>query len=102
YRFYALAGGPPFRPGLIRDEAAGAAIEVEVWRLPLEHFGSFVAGIPQPLGIGKVELADGRWENSFICEGHAMAAAADITGFGGWRAYLVASVGQASTKATKE
>ena len=29
YRMYALAGGPPHRPGLVRDERQGVAIEVE-------------------------------------------------------------------------
>ena len=59
YRFYALPGGPPFRPGLVQVREGGVAIDVEVWRMPLEHFGSFVAGIPAPLGIGKVRLEDG-------------------------------------------
>ena len=88
YRFYALAGGPPFRPGLIRDVENGSAIEVEVWRVPSSEFGSFVAGIPQPLGIGKVELEDGRWVTSFICEGYAIDDAEEITRFGGWRAFI--------------
>ncbi|GAA3944957.1 allophanate hydrolase [Allohahella marinimesophila] len=88
YRMYALAGGPPFRPGLIRDTRSGQHIEVEVWSMPSEHFGSFVSNIPAPLGIGKVELEDGRWVCSFICEPYAIAAAKDITSLGGWRAYL--------------
>ncbi len=88
YRFYALSGGPPWRPGLIRDEQAGAAIEVEVWKMPAEEFGSFVAGIPQPLGIGKVELANGRWENSFICEPCGIEGAEEITHIGSWRQYM--------------
>lgn len=91
YRFYALAGGPPFRPGLIRcnsDESGGAAIEVEVWRISASAIGSFLAGIAPPLGLGKIELADGRWVNSFICEGYATETARDITQLGSWRKYL--------------
>lgn len=88
YRLYALAGGPPFRPGLVRDEGNGAGIEVEVWRLPLAALGSFMAGIPAPLGIGTVEVEGGRWVKGFICESYALAAATDITTYGGWRAYL--------------
>jgi allophanate hydrolase len=88
YRLYALPGGPPFRPGLIRQGEGGASIEVEVWELPARHFGSFVAGIPAPLGIGTVELADGSLEKGFICEGYAVEGARDITDLGGWRAYL--------------
>lgn len=87
YKLFALAGGPPYRPGMVRDDS-GVGIEVEVWRVPVEEFGSFVAQIPAPLGIGKVELADGRWYCGFVCEGYAVATATDITEFGGWRAYL--------------
>ena len=88
YRLYALAGGPPFRPGLIRDNNQGTKIEVEVWRLKSKDLGSFVVNIPPPLGIGKVELADGSWKTSFICEGHAIEDAQEITHLGGWRAYI--------------
>ena len=90
YRLYALAGGPPLRPGLIKDEGNGRAIEVEVWRMPLHRFGEFVAGIPQPLGIGKALLEDGAEVSSFICEAHAIKDARDITDFGGWRRYMAA------------
>ena len=61
---------------------------MEVWELPVRHVGSFLAGIPAPLGLGRVELADGSWETGFICEGHAAAGAEDITALGGWRACL--------------
>ncbi len=88
YRLYALPGGPPFRPGLVRNAQGGAAIDVEVWAVPAAHFGSFVAGIPAPLGIGKLELADGTRVCGFLCEGYALGDARDITALGGWRAYL--------------
>ncbi len=88
YRLLALAGGPPFRPGMIRDLERGAAIEMEIWSVPAAEFGSFVAGIPAPLGIGKVELADGRWVCGFVCEGYAEAGAKDITDLGSWRRYM--------------
>jgi allophanate hydrolase len=88
YRFFALPGGPPERPGLVRVQQGGGAIAVEVWALPHETFGSFVAGIPSPLGIGKLELADGSVCSGFICEGWAIEGARDITAFGNWRDYL--------------
>lgn len=87
YRLYALAGGPPQRPGLVRADH-GAPIEVELWALPYDKVGNFLEGIPAPLGLGKVELADGRWVSSFICEGYGIEDAEDITAFGGWRGYL--------------
>jgi len=88
YRLYALPGGPPFRPGMVKVPEAGEAIEVEVWSVPEEHFGSFVAGIPAPLGIGKVLLEDGRQVSGFVCEGIGIEGAKDITAFKGWNAYL--------------
>jgi allophanate hydrolase len=86
YRFYALSDGK--RPGLIQVENDGAAIACEVWEMPASRFGSFVAGIPAPLGIGKLKLADGSSVNGFICEGIGVADAQDITEYGGWRAWL--------------
>lgn len=87
YRLYALAGGPPYRPGLVRD-TRGGAIEVEVWEMPARHVGEFIAGIPAPLGIGKLELASGEWVSGFICEPYGIAGAREITEFGGWRRYV--------------
>lgn len=90
YQLFALAGGPPFRPGMVRVEHGGVAIEVEVWELPSRELGSFLTGIPAPLGLGKVQLADGRWECGFICEPYGLQGARDISHLGGWRAYLQA------------
>ncbi|MDE2275742.1 MAG: allophanate hydrolase [Burkholderiales bacterium] len=96
YRLYALPGGPPQRPGLVRvaepGQAGGAAIELEVWALPTAAFGAFVAAIPAPLGIGTVLLEDGSRAPGFVCEAVATAGARDITAHGGWRAWLAASM----------
>ncbi len=91
YRLYALPGTVPAKPGLQRvgsNDAGGASIAVEVWELQLAQVGSFLALVPPPLGLGSVELADGRWVHGFVCEAHALAQARDVTSFGGWRAYL--------------
>jgi allophanate hydrolase len=85
YRLYAMADG---RPALIRDELAGTAIAVEVWRLSRADFGSFVAEVPAPLGIGRVELTDGHWCPGFIAEPRAVSGAEEISHLGGWRAYM--------------
>jgi allophanate hydrolase len=102
YRLYALPGGPPYRPGLVRVAqdrertpagTEGVAIELEVWSMPAAAFGGFVALIPAPLAIGKVQLADGREVCGFVCEAQAVARGAeDISHFGGWRAYLASRV----------
>jgi allophanate hydrolase len=89
YRLYALAKTRPEKPGLLRvTEGAGASIEIEVWALPAEHYGRFVAAVPPPLSIGTIRLADGRSVQGFLVESAALAGARDISGFGGWRAYL--------------
>ncbi len=93
YRLYALANTTPPKPGLVREEGfAGPGIELEVWSMPTAHFGSFVALIPGPLGIGSVTLDDGSTVKGFICEPAGLTAAIEITNFGGWRGYLKSKV----------
>lgn len=87
YRMFVIEGALE-RPGMIRDDAAGKEIDVEIWKIPKSEFGSFVAGIPAPLGIGKVETIDGRWLPGFICEGYAVVNAKEISHLGGWRQYI--------------
>ena len=70
--------------------AAAHAIAAEVWALPAEGFARFVAGIPAPLGIGTLLLADGTRPKGFLCEAEAIRGARNISSFGGWRAYLAA------------
>jgi allophanate hydrolase len=86
YRLHALDTTPP-KPGLVRADD-GAEIAVEVWSLEPDGFGRFVAGIPAPLSIGTLTLSDGTTPKGFLAEAAACAGAKDITGFGGWRAYL--------------
>lgn len=89
YRLFALPGTTPAKPGLLRvAPGAGHAIAVEIWEMPLQHYGSFVAAIGAPLGIGTLALADGRSVQGFICEAQALQEAPDISAFGGWRAYV--------------
>ena len=100
YRLYALDTQPP-KPGLVRvgrlpaagAEAsaagqAGASIAGEVWRLPAAGFARFMSGLAAPMAIGRVDLDDGRDVLGFLCEPAAIGGAADITRFGGWRAWI--------------
>ena len=75
---------------MVRVGAGGAKIAMEAWEMPATAFGSFVAGIPAPLGIGSVTLADASAVQGFVCEAHAAQGTTDITGFGGWLTYLAA------------
>lgn len=87
YRLYALKGAGVARPGLIRVAEGGVAIAVEVWAVPADRLGGFIAAIPAPLGIGKVELAEGSVVSGFLCEALALTDAEDISAFGGWKAW---------------
>lgn len=97
YRFYALAGGPPKRPGLIRvADGTGAPIACEVWALPPAGFGTFVNAIPSPLGIGTLRLADGTTPKGFLAEPEGLVGAEEITAHGGWRAFVAHLAGKAA------
>ncbi len=85
YRLYALADGR--RPGLVRHPGAGAAIEAEIWDVPVAAVGAFLATIEPPLGLGTIALADGGSVTGFLCEAHALEGTRDISEFGGWRAW---------------
>ncbi|WP_445115724.1 allophanate hydrolase [Acinetobacter sp. WZC-1] len=88
YSLFALNGTVPPKPGLARNSQSGQQIIVELWDVPTARFGEFVAEIPAPLGMGNVELEDGRWVKGFICEPYGLADAEDISHFGGWRAFI--------------
>ena len=88
YRLYALPGGPPHRPGMVRVPKGGGAIDLEIWSLPTEKVGLFLRRVGPPLGLGTITLADGSAVTGFLCESHASIGALDITALGGWRAYL--------------
>jgi allophanate hydrolase len=91
YRFFALPGTTPPKPGLVRvGDGGGWAIDVEVWAMQPGEFGTFVAAIPPPLGIGSVRLEDGSVVKGFLCESVAVEGAEDISEYGGWRRFLAA------------
>lgn len=88
YRLFQLPDSTPPKPALLAVASGGEAIALEVWDLPTAQVGSFLALIPPPLGLGNVQLADGRHVHGFLCESFALDGARDITSFGGWRAFL--------------
>ncbi|THA67197.1 allophanate hydrolase [Streptomyces sp. A0642] len=86
YRLHALRTAPP-KPGLVRTDEAGAAIETEIWELPAAGLGALTAALPHPMVLGRVDLSDGTTAAGFLCEPYAVEGAEDITRYGGWRAY---------------
>jgi allophanate hydrolase len=92
YRLLALSSTQPPKPGLLRVAAgSGSAIELEIWAMPVESFGRFVAAVPPPLSIGTIVLADGRTVKGFLVEAQATVGARDISALGGWRAFVAQS-----------
>ena len=91
YALFALDTQPP-KPGLLRVAMGeGTSIALEIWALPVEGFGHFVAAIPPPLGIGTLALSDGRTVKGFLVEASATTSARDISSFGGWRKFVAQS-----------
>ncbi|BBN59061.1 allophanate hydrolase [Hydrogenovibrio marinus] len=93
YNFYELSERPILKPGLVKNEAAGVSIEVEVWAMPKQHLGSFLALIPSPLGLGKVELINGTQVVGFVCEPYGIEGAKSISLTGGWRNWMAVRTG---------
>nr|WP_308170522.1 allophanate hydrolase [[Mycobacterium] fortunisiensis] len=87
YRLYALDTVPP-KPGLTRVTEGGAPIVGERWVLSPAALGEFLAELPAPMLLGKVELDDGRWITGFGCDHIAPAQARDITEYRGWLAAM--------------
>jgi allophanate hydrolase len=92
YKLYALNGTNPPKPGLLRvGSGEGSSIAIETWAMSAAAFGRFVAAIPPPLSIGTVKLSDGQAVKGFLVEPVGLDGAKDISGFGGWRAYMASA-----------
>jgi allophanate hydrolase len=78
----------PAKPGLERVGHPGSAVVGELWEVSTGALGSFLADLPAPMNLGRVELADGTWVVGFGCHAEAARAGEDITDYGGWLAWL--------------
>lgn len=86
YRLFALPNATPPKPGLVRERGfSGPGLEVEIYELSAGGFGRFVAGLPQPMAIGKISLADGSEVCGFLCSEAIARSGKEITASGGWR-----------------
>ena len=84
YRMVALDSVPP-KPGVYRAED-GAELAGERWLLSPAALGTFLAGLPEPMLLGSVQLADGTSAVGFACDAVAAAHGEDITAWGDWLA----------------
>lgn len=90
YRMYELEEGGA-RPALLRTGKGGVSCYVELYELETDSFAEFVAGIRPPLGLGTLELADGRQVPGFIGEAVIAEYAPDISGLSevvDWRVHV--------------
>ena len=80
-------------PAMIRVDAGGAAIVLEVWSVPPEGLAAILLKEPPGLCIGKVRLEDGTETLGVLGEPALCEGQREITNYGGWRAYLAARDG---------
>lgn len=81
----------PAKPAITRvpDGSAGHALRGHRWLLSPAALGRFLAALPAPMLLGKVEFDDGTWRTGFGCDGSA-ATGADISAYGSWPAAIEA------------
>ena len=75
-------------PAMVRVSTGGAAVAVEVWSVPAAGLATILLGEPAGLCVGKVRLADGQEVLGVLGEPALCEGRREITGYGGWRAYL--------------
>ena len=90
YRMSALPTTPA-KPAVTRvpDGALGTALLGHRWQLSPAALGRFLAGLPAPMQLGKVEFDDGTWRTAFGCDASA-ATGADINAYCNWPAAIAA------------
>ena len=77
-------------PAMVKVREGGAAVALEVWRVPLAGLGIVLTQEPPGLAIGKVILHDGEEVLGVIGESLTVEGKKEITQYGGWRAYQAA------------
>ena len=77
-------------PAMVRTPTGGVAVAVEVWSVPAAGLATLLLGEPPGLCVGKVRLADGQDVLGVLGEPALCEGQREITGYGGWRAYLAA------------
>lgn len=89
YRMTALPTTPA-KPGVTRvpDGVHGAALTGHRWLLSPAALGQFLAELPAPMQLGKVEFADGSWRTAFGCDGSVQGV--DVSSYGSWTNALAA------------
>jgi allophanate hydrolase len=81
----------PAKPAVTRvpDSDQGVSLLGHRWLLSPAALGRFLAVLPAPMQLGKVEFDDGTWRTGFGCDG-AATTGPDISSFGSWAAAIAA------------
>lgn len=89
YRLVLFEQDPP-EAGVVPTNvpARGGPLLGEEWLLSPAALGEFVAGLPAPMRLGTVELADGTTAPAILCDPAVAEHGTDLTGWECWRAYL--------------
>lgn len=74
------------RPGLVREPDGSASVHGELWRVPTTGLAALLTETSAPLGLGWVDLADGRRVLGYLCEDAAARGKPHVAG-GSWRAH---------------
>ncbi len=85
YRLWSIGD---HHPAMLRVGEGGAAIAVEVWDVPAAALARILLAEPPGLCIGKVRLAGGDVALGVLAESALCEGQREITGWGGWRAYV--------------
>ena len=90
---------PAYRLWSVRDDhpamihvtdGTSRTVNVEVWAVPLEGLAGLLEDEPSGLAMGKVRLDDGSVVLGVLGESVLVEGQREITGYGGWRAYVEA------------
>ena len=86
YRMVALDVYPP-KPGVVKvGGGLGVSLECEIWSLAPAALGKFLAQLPEPMLLGRVQTQFGV-AVGFSCTQEAALNGSDISHYGGWRNY---------------
>jgi Allophanate hydrolase C-terminal domain len=93
YRFFSIRDE---FPGLYPAAEGGQQVLGELYDVPMGPLSALLATEPPELELSIIELSDGELSFAMMLREaeHALGIHKDITSYGGWRAYRVASLSE--------